>query len=47
MTCISVAAIATCCLLVIRGMSGGWVDYRNRLAGVCGHTKQLDASGGA
>lgn len=47
MTCISVAVNAARCLLVIRGMSGVWVDDRNHLAGVPGHTKQLDASGGA
>lgn len=28
-------------------MSGAWVNYRNRLAGVPGHTEQLYASGGA
>lgn len=47
MTCISVAANAAYCLLVVRGMSAAWVSYRNHLAGISGHTKQLDASGGA
>lgn len=36
---ISVAANAAYCLLVIRGMSGAWVNYRTHLAGVPGHTK--------
>lgn len=47
MTCISVAANAACCLLVVRGTSAAWVSYRNHIAGISGHTKQLDASGGA
>lgn len=46
-TCISVAANAAYRLLVVKGMSGVWVKYRNHLAGVPGHTKQLYASGGA
>lgn len=31
---ISVAVNAAYCLLVIRRMSGAWVNYRNHLAGV-------------
>lgn len=34
-------------LLVVRDMAGAWLNYRNHLAGVPGHTKQLYASGGA
>lgn len=45
-TCISVAANAVCCLLVVRDVSGVWVNGRNHLSGVPGHTKQLYASGG-